>query len=136
MTLSSLQATVDSIASSGTAVHRPVLTIIFIVIAFIEFLIIIYLLKKSRSSLQFGQLSKDKLSGNSGGIDMNGLMNDINKSRSLYKELSRIYHPDRFADPEQKVVAERLFQEITSERRSYKKLLEIKDKAHKTLFIN
>ena len=69
-------------------------------------------------------------------IDMENLMNDINLSKDLYKVLSRSCHPDRFHDNSIKVKAEILFQEITKHRRSYTKLLELKERANKELNLN
>ena len=60
-------------------------------------------------------------------VDMSSVMNDINKSRDLYKELSRKYHPDRFTDPSEKEKAEDLMKRITKNRNSFSELSKIKE---------
>ncbi len=60
---------------------------------------------------------------------MDNLMNNINKSSQLHKELSRNYHPDRFLDEEKKALAEELMKEINGNKTDYKKLLALKEKA-------
>ena len=111
----------------------------WIIIAFVELLLILILLirlKKVRkeNSLQndgFDELRKAK----SQDIDMTNLMNSINSSRDLYKELSRKCHPDRFQDETLKNKAESLFQDISKNKRNYGRLLEIKESAIKELDI-
>ena len=72
----------------------------------------------------------------SSNVDMDNLMNSINKSRTLYKQLSTKCHPDRFPTDEQKrSIADLLFQEITRNQRNYNKLLELKEKAQQQLNI-
>ena len=68
-------------------------------------------------------------------IDMDSLMDSIHKSRDLYKKLSSKCHPDRFTDKEFSEKAEIIFQEITRNKRNYKKLLELKEIAQSQLNI-
>ena len=85
-------------------------------IALLEFLIIalmIYRLRKKRTNLEFSNLPEDKLkSAKSANIDMDNLMNSINVSKDIYKELSRLCHPDRFINTEKHDSALLIFQEI------------------------
>lgn len=112
----------------------------WIIITFIELFLILILfirLKKVRkeNSMQndgFDELRRAK----SQDIDMTNLMNSINSSRDLYKELSRKCHPDRFHDEALKSKADNLFQEISDNKRNYNKLLELKETAVKELNIN
>ena len=68
-------------------------------------------------------------------INMTELMDDINKSKDLYKELSQVCHPDRFINTEKHKLANSIFQEITKNRRNYKNLCLIKDRMIKELNI-
>lgn len=63
-------------------------------------------------------------------LDMKGLFSNINKRgevEALYKELSKLSHPDKFEkDPEKKEIAQKLFIQIQSNRNNYTQLLELK----------
>jgi hypothetical protein len=62
-------------------------------------------------------------------VDMHNLMENINKSNSLYKLLSSKCHPDRFINHPKHKLAEEIFQEITLYRRNYKKLCALRERA-------
>lgn len=108
-------------------------------IALIELLIIAYLIfkpNKKKSELAFGDLSKKKIrNSKKSEIDMSNVMNSINGSKKLYKELSRSCHPDRFVNSDKQLVAEEIFQEISKNKRDFNKLTELKEKATKELNI-
>lgn len=108
-------------------------------IAIAELLIIIFLvliLRKKDNNLVFSELSnEDKKNAQGQAIDMNNLMNSINGSRDLYKELSRKCHPDRFVNSPLQKIAEEIFQEISKSKRDYEKLLLLKLKAENELNI-
>ena len=76
-----------------------------------------------------GSLKKHKKSK----VDMNDLMLDINQSRNLYKKLAKECHPDRFIDSKENKIAESLFQEITENKRNFKKLEQLRLKANQEL---
>ena len=101
------------------------------VIAFLSY----KLLKKGKTT--FDNSGIDVLSeAKSSNVDMDNLMNSINKARTLYKQLSIKCHPDRFPTDEQKQkAADLIFQEITRNQRNYNKLLELKDRAQEQLNI-
>jgi hypothetical protein len=109
-------------------------------IALIELLIIFYLIfisKKKKSELAFGDLSKKKIrNSKKSEIDMSNVMNSINGSKTLYKELSRSCHPDRFVNSDKQLIAEEIFQDITKHKRDFKKLTELKERAIIELNIN
>jgi len=102
-------------------------------VALVEFIIIIILLlkfRKKENNLKFGDLSKDKIrNAKKSDIDMGNLMNSINGSKDLYKELSRNCHPDRFVKTDKQEIAEKIFQEISKYKRDFNKLNELKQRA-------
>ena len=112
---------------------------IWFCIALIELLIIFYLIFKSRkkkSELAFGDLSKKKIrNSKKSEIDMSNVMNSINGSKTLYKELSKSCHPDRFVNSDKQLIAEEIFQEISKNKRDFNKLTGLKEKATKELNI-
>ncbi len=63
-------------------------------------------------------------------IDLQGIFSDINKRgevETLFKELSKLSHPDKFEkDPEKKEIAKELFAQIQNSRNNYTRLIELK----------
>ena len=63
-------------------------------------------------------------------LDMKGLFSNINKRgevEALYKELSKLSHPDKFEkNPEKKEIAQKLFTQIQNNRNNYTQLMELK----------
>ena len=100
---------------------------IWLWIAVIELLIIVFLLWrlfKVKQKFKEPDLLKEKLRQAKGSnVDMNNLMNSINGSKDLYKELSRKCHPDRFVNSEKQIIAEEIFQEISNNKRDKSKNL-------------
>jgi hypothetical protein len=102
-------------------------------ITIIELVIILILVYKLKSKTNIPELSdleaKNIIKSKTKNIDMDNLMNSIHNSRTLYKELSKKCHPDRFInDPKQKN-AEEIFQEITKNERNFEKLNLLKSRA-------
>ena len=98
-------------------------------IAAAEFFIILFLLLKifkKKKTVVDPEISEILSVAKNSDMDMNSLMDNINKSRGLYKQLSTKCHPDRFADTEISNKANEIFQEITKNKRDYKRLLELK----------
>jgi hypothetical protein len=60
---------------------------------------------------------------------------DINKSKPLFKELSRKCHPDKFIDPVKKQKAESIYKEITEHKHNYNMLIQLKQRATEELDI-
>ena len=108
-------------------------------IALTELLVIAFLifrLRKKNDNLKFGDVTKDKRrKAKKSTVDMNNLMNSINSSKDLYKELSRSCHPDRFINSNKQQLAEEIFQEISKHKRDFNKLTELKEKATTELSI-
>lgn len=60
--------------------------------------------------------------------DFNNLFDSVFNAERLYKELSRICHPDRFAPDKQKMeIANELFQRVAKNRNNIKMLQELKN---------
>jgi hypothetical protein len=127
-------------ASVATKVSSENQVNLWMLVAIFEFLIILWLLsklKKRNSGLDFQNVSKADLKDlKNQSIDMDNLMNSINKSKELYKELSKKCHPDRFVNTDLQEVADKLFQEITLNQRNYNRLIELKEEAKQKLNIN
>ncbi|MCH3884774.1 hypothetical protein [Tenacibaculum aquimarinum] len=60
---------------------------------------------------------------------MDALMNNINSSKLLYKELSRVCHPDRFVNSDKQKIAEEIFKNISKNKRKFKELEILKERA-------
>lgn len=63
-------------------------------------------------------------------LDMQDLFSNINNRsevESLYKELCKLSHPDKFdKEPEKKEIAKELFAQIQTNRNNYNQLMEMK----------
>lgn len=102
----------------------------FTLIEFIIIIILIIRIYKAKSNSQQDNFETDILkNAKNAKIDMSDLMDSINGSRELYKELSRKCHPDKFVNTEKEKIAEELFQEIVKHKRNYKMLGHLKDRA-------
>jgi hypothetical protein len=102
-------------------------------LSIIELIIIIFLLlkiRRSREKLTFSDLNKENIKASKEAtIDFGNVMNSINRSGELYKELSRKCHPDRFVDSPLQKLAEEIFQEISKNKRDFEKLSALKERA-------
>lgn len=110
-------------------------------LSILGFIIIIglYILyaKRRKSDLKFSDINKDEIKKNrSNNVDMDNLMKSINSSGSLYKELSRTCHPDRFINTDKHEIALELFQLISNDKRDFDKLSEYKKRAISDLGVN
>jgi len=69
-------------------------------------------------------------------MDLNNIFNSAFNAEPLYKELTRICHPDRFAPDEEKMrIADELFQRITKNRNNIKELQNLRDEMNQKLKI-
>jgi hypothetical protein len=63
-------------------------------------------------------------------LDMQGLFSNINKRgevEALFKELSKLSHPDKFEkDSEKKEIAKDLFAQIQNNKNNFNQLMELK----------
>ena len=103
-----------------------------------EFCMILFLLAKHfRKKKEFidPEITEILKTAKNTDMNMDNLMDNINKSRGLYKRLSTKCHPDRFTNTEISDKANEIFQEITKSKRDYKRLLELKTIAETELNI-
>lgn len=102
-------------------------------LSIIQLVIILFLvlkLSRKQKNLAFSELNKDHLKkSKEADIDMGNLMNSINNSSELYKELSKKCHPDRFVNSPDQKLAEEIFQEIARHKRNHEKLTALKERA-------
>jgi len=123
----------DAILKETLNNSDSIFTSIWFWISIIELIIIVYLIikfSKKKENLAFSDISKEKLKeAQKTNIDMENLMNSINGSKELYKELSRLCHPDKFVNTDKQVIADKIFQEISKNKRNYNKLIELKQTA-------
>jgi hypothetical protein len=121
---------------SNTAIEVTGYHNIWLWIAIIEFILILFLLfikkkAESPSTLEFKKEAK------SGEIDFGNIINSSFHVKPLYDELKVKCHPDRFTDnTEKNQIALELFQEISKNKTNYKKLVELKEIAKQKLNIN
>lgn len=100
------------------------------IIQLVIILFLVFKLSRKQKNLAFSELSKDNLKkSKETDIDMSNLMNSINNSSELYKELSRKCHPDRFVNSPDQKLAEEIFQEIARHKRNHEKLTSLKERA-------
>jgi hypothetical protein len=105
----------------------------WMIIASIEFLVILSLLVKLRKGKKTESLDKEILKSKDSRINMSDLMNNINLAPSLYKKLSRACHPDRFAGTELEITANELFQEVQQSENDYVALCDLKKQVEEKL---
>lgn len=133
-----IQVQTDSIVAETVALTETSSLSIWFWVAMVEFILIIFILFRSRkkNDLAFGDISKSKMrNAKKSDIDMDNLMNSINSSKDLYKELSRKCHPDRFINSEKQKAAQAIFQNISKYKRDHSKLLLLKEQAKTELNI-
>ncbi len=134
-----LQIATDSLDMLSIVNSTSFQTSIWFWLASIEFLIILFLilkLKRTNTNLEFSDVTKENIKkSQKTEIDMDNLMNSINASRDLYKELSSKCHPDRFINTDKQDLADKIFQEISANKRNYQKLIELRHKAIEKLNI-
>jgi hypothetical protein len=126
--------TILKVGSKSLPVEQlPTLDSIWFWIAIIELLLIFLLLYKLKSKKNKSQLSdfekKNIKNSRNNEIDMDNLMNSIHNSRTLYKELSKKCHPDRFVNHSKQKISEEIFQEISKNERNFDQLNLLKSRA-------
>lgn len=105
----------------------------WLILASIEFLLIILLILKLRKKRGIDNLDKEILKSKAASINMSDIMNDIHLAPSLYKQLSRACHPDRFAGTNLETTANELFQDVQQAENNYAKLCDLKKQSEQKL---
>jgi hypothetical protein len=118
--------------------HTHFYSSIWFWISIFEFLFLIFLLNKQfkiRKQTKLNNLFVNNSDGETKNIDViiGDIMNDINHSKKLYKELIKVCHPDRYINQETHLIALSIFQEITENENNYSKLLQLKKRAEQGL---
>lgn len=102
-------------------------------ISTIELLIIGFLLYKLLTKINKSKLSDLEIQGiknsKKNEINMDDLMDNIHNSKTLYKELSRKCHPERFINDNRQEVAQEIFKEITKYEKNSEQLKRLKNRA-------
>jgi len=80
--------------------------------------------------------SKELKESTKNNVSMSALMDNITKSGELYKQLSKMCHPDRFVNNPKQAVSEEIFKEVTRNKRNYQELVCLKNRAINELNIN
>ncbi|MFR3330379.1 MAG: hypothetical protein ACLTSL_09510 [Odoribacter splanchnicus] len=105
--------------------------IIIIVIILVLLTFLLYRQKRYKVEvIKKNKITKEILESK---VDFQNIFKSSFEATSLYNELKILCHPDKFIVTEKKEIATKLFQEITSNKYDYKKLLEIKQLAKKEL---
>ncbi|GAB1405804.1 hypothetical protein MASR1M74_29860 [Lentimicrobium sp.] len=109
---------------------------IWLWIALIELLIIIYLLFFKKNKKELSAKEKFKKESKEGEIDFGNIITSSFHVKPLYDELKVKCHPDRFpTDSEKNKIALSIFQEFSKNKTNYKKLIELKEQAKNELGI-
>lgn len=114
-------------------INHPVWFWLFFIQLLIILVLVHFLLQKKINE-DFAQISKDKVKAfRETEVDLDNVVNSINEAETLYKELSRKYHPDRFLGDSRHEIAESLFQQISAKKRNFSALQKLKAEAEKKL---
>lgn len=110
---------------------------ILVILSLTIIVVILYKKLRNNNSLAFSDIDKSKLKENirKSSVNMNDVMDSINHSKMLYRELSRSCHPDRFINTDKQNIADEIFQDISNKKRDYKALLKLKKRAENELNI-
>lgn len=127
----------DSLVTDSITMNEQVsqATSVWLWVAITELFVILYLINQlMRRGREKRKVIKDKL--RSGHIDFENTINSAFNSKPLYDKLKVLCHPDRFASTPLEGEANVIFQEIQVNKYNYSKLMDLKDRAVKTLHIN
>ena len=69
-------------------------------------------------------------------IDFGNVVSSSLLAKSLYDELKKICHPDRFLNEQDIIKANEIFQLVTQNKGDYNKLLSLKERIYRELPIN
>lgn len=112
--------------------HIAHLTPLWFYVALVEFFFLLFIITikfRFQNRNEISQMKKTE-------IDMPGVFDDLFKSKQLYDILARKCHPDRFIGSANHDLAQRLFQDLSANRRNYKELLRIQVEIENQLMSN
>ncbi len=120
----------DTVASEGS-LWKYVSIVQFGVIAYLA-----YKVYRKKPEIKFKNVNRETVKeAASKELDMENVINSINKAKPLFKELSKKCHPDKFANSDKHESALKIYQKITTNKRNYSKLLDLKVLAEEELDI-
>lgn len=108
---------------------------IAIVEAIIIIILVLFILNNKLKMDDLSTRFKDKALSEDNKVDFSNVINSAFNSQSLYDELRRKCHPDRFIDENLKREADEISQELGKYKNDLSKLEEIKERAQKILKI-
>jgi len=103
------------------------------IFALAEFITIVFIVRKNNSMRKKSLVTMDLNEYKRTDVNMNDLMKDLHLSKSLYKVLTRKYHPDKFIGTMNVIKAQEIFKEIQENKTNYRKLSELEEKAESEL---
>ena len=86
----------------------------------------------------FGTSEKDRIRDNilNEDIDFSNVVSSSLLAKSLYDELKKVCHPDRFLNEKDKEKSNELFQLVSQNKGNYKALILLKERIYNELLIN
>lgn len=105
----------------------------WLIVSSIELIVILFLVIKLRKKKTEDTIDKEILKSKKTSVNMSDIMNDINLAPSLYKNLSRVCHPDRFVGTVFETTANSLFQDVQQAKNNYSALSELKTRIEQEL---
>lgn len=134
MQMDSIQTMVKDTASSSGGVHE-----VWMYVALAEFVLLLFIcvpLLWRRRSVSEKEEAKSRIL-KEGDIDFANVINSSFKSKSLYDELKRKCHPDKFAEDEALcATATEIFGLMVRHKHDYAALCKLKERARTELHIN
>lgn len=122
---------INEASTSESSIWKYVSLVQFGVIAYLA-----YKLYRKKPEIQFKNVNRETVKeAASKELDMENVINSINKAKPLFKELSKKCHPDKFTNSDKHDSALQIYQKITTNKRNYSKLLDLKVLAEEELDI-
>ena len=123
---------INETATSESSIWKYVSLVQFGIIAYLA-----YKLHRNKPQTQFDDDIRETVKeAASKELDMENVVNSINKAKPLFKKLSKKCHPDKFENSDKHESALEIYQKITKNKRNYSKLLELRKLAEEELEIN
>lgn len=96
-------------------------------IVVIESLVIVHLVRKIRRPSKNNLEELKQYKGKD--VDVGNVIDSIHGAKSLFKQLSKKYHPDKYTNTDKHAIALDIYQRMTNNRRNFKVLKELEKEA-------